>query len=75
MDLKDDPKFKFRHGLKEASNEIESIEASTWEQANDLVLFKHRRYRFTASLCNEIGDTSPKGREPLLKVLSMEMKK
>ena len=60
FDLKDDPKFKFIHGLKEASNEIEFIEASTWEQANDLVLFKHRRYRFTASLCNEIGDTSPK---------------
>ena len=60
FDLKDDPKFKFIHGLKEAYNEIEFIEASTWEQANDLVLFKHRRYRFTASFCHEIGDTSPK---------------
>ena len=60
FDLKDDQKFKFIHGLKEASNEIEFIEASTWEQANDLVLFKHRRYQFTASFCNEIGDTAPK---------------
>ena len=60
FDLKNDHKLKFIHGLKEASNKIEFIEASTWEQANDLVLFKYRRYRFTASLCNEIGDTSPK---------------
>ena len=29
FDLKDDQKFKFIRGLKEASNEIEFIEAST----------------------------------------------
>ena len=60
VDLKDDQKFKFIHQLKVTSSEIEFIEASTREQANHQVWFKHRRYWFTASPCNKIGDTSPK---------------
>ena len=58
--LKDDQKFKFIHGMKVASSEIEFIEASTREQTNDPAWFKHRRYRFIAPLSNKIGDTSPK---------------
>ena len=57
VDLKDDQKFKFIHGLKLRSSETEFIEASTPEQANDPAWFKHR---FTVSLCNKRGDTSPK---------------
>ena len=60
VDLKDDQKFKLIHGLKVTSSEIQFIEASTREQANDPAWFKHRKYRFKASLCNKIGDTSPK---------------
>ena len=60
VELKDDQKFKFIHRLKVTSSEIEFIEASTREQANYPVSFKHRRYQFTASLCNKIGNTSPK---------------
>ena len=60
VDLKDDQKFKFIHGLKVTSSETEFIEASTREQANNPAWFKHRKYRFTASLCNKIGDISPK---------------
>ena len=60
VDLKDDWKFKFTHGLKVTSSEIEFIEASTREQANNPAWFKHRKYRFAASLCNKIDDTSPK---------------
>ena len=60
VDLKDDQKFKFIHGLKLRSSEIEFIEASTPEQADDPAWFKHRKYRFTVSLCNKRGDTSPK---------------
>ena len=46
--------------MKVTSSEIEFIQASTREQANDLAWFKHRKYRFTASLCSKIHDTSPK---------------
>ena len=46
--------------MKVTSSEIEFIQASTREQANDLAWFKHIKYRFTASLCNKIRDTSPK---------------
>ena len=60
VDLKDVWKFKFKYGLKVTSSEIEFIEASTREQANNPAWFKHRKYRFAASLCNKIGDTSPK---------------
>ena len=60
VDLKDGQKFKFIHGLKKTSSEIEFIEASTGEQANNSAWLKHRKYQFTASLCDEIGDTSPK---------------
>ena len=68
IDLKDDQKFKFIHGLKVTSSEIEFIEVSTQEQANDPAWFKYRKNRFTASLCNKIGDTSrrtPKGLKTL----------
>ena len=43
IDLKDDQKFKFIHGLKVTSSEIEFIEASTQEQANDPAWFKYRK--------------------------------
>ena len=42
VDLKDDQNFKFIHGLKATSSEIEFIEASTREQANDPSWFKHK---------------------------------
>ena len=60
VDLKDDQKFKVIHGLKLRSSETEFIEASTPEQANDPAWFKHKKHRFTVSLCNKRGDTSPK---------------
>ena len=60
VDLKDDRKFKYTHGLKVTSSEIEFIEASTREQANNPAWVKHRKCRFAASLCNKIGNTSPK---------------
>ena len=60
VDLKDDQKFKFIYRLKVTSSEIEFIEASTREQANYPASFKQRRYQFIASLCNKIGNTSPK---------------
>ena len=60
VDLKDDQKFKLIYGLKVTSSENEFSEASTREQANDPAGFKHRKYQFTAYLCNKIGDTSPK---------------
>ena len=60
VDLKDDQKFKFIRQLKVTSSEIEFTEASTREQANDLAWFKYRGYQFTTSVCNKIGDISPK---------------
>ena len=60
VDLKDGQKFKFIHGLKVTSSEINFIEASTREQANNPVWFKHWKYQFTASLCNKIGGILPK---------------
>ena len=44
VDLKDDQKFKFIHGLKVTSSEIEFIEAVTREQFNDPAWFKYRKY-------------------------------
>ena len=65
VDLKDDQKFKFIYGLKVTSSEIEFIKLSTQEEINDPAWFKHSKYRFTASLCIKIGDTSPKTLEKL----------
>ena len=44
VDLKDDQKLRFIHGLKVTPSETEFIEASTQEQANDPAWFKYRKY-------------------------------
>ena len=46
--------------MKVISRQAEFIEASTQEQTNDPAWFKHRKYQFTYSLCNKIGNISLK---------------
>ena len=46
--------------LKLNNDKFVSIESSNRNQANDPEWFKHRKNRFTASLCNRLGSNGPK---------------
>ena len=58
--IKEPSKMSILSKLKLNNDKVVSIESSTRNQANDPKWFKHRKNRFTASLCNRLGSNSPK---------------
>ena len=58
--IKDAGKVSILNNLKLNNDKVVSKESSTRNQANDPEWFKHRKNRFTASLCNRLGSNGPK---------------
>ena len=58
--IKDASKKSILNKLNSNNEEVISIESSNGNQANDPEWFKHRKNRFTASLCNSLGSNGPK---------------
>ena len=58
--IKDASKLSILSKPKLDNNKVISIESSTRNQTNDPEWFKHRKNRFTASLCYRLGSNDPK---------------
>ena len=58
--IKDGSKMSILNKLKLNKEEVISIESSIRNQHNDPQWLKHRKNRFTASLCNRLGRNGPK---------------
>ncbi|XP_057294057.1 uncharacterized protein LOC130622600 [Hydractinia symbiolongicarpus] len=58
--LVEQKKLMLLQNLKEQAADAISIEKNTRDQANNPNWFKYRENRFTASLCNKLGNSGPK---------------